>query len=865
MSLWLLRHYTFTWLMLVSMWCASSPVSAGPPINTVDAIAKPNSHVKFEYYEDIESVHNLNSIAKLPNSNWVQAEDGSPTFGFSASQYWLRLQVNNTQATHQNLVFEIGYPLLDYVAVYIIKKNELIHTLTTGDGQPFYPRDIDHPHILARFQLAADEQVDIYARIQTKGSMILPVNIWQEHVFFEGAAKEQKFHFFFYGFLTVIMLINLAIFFTLREKLYLYYALSTLSYILFFVTSRGYGHQLFLSNFPSLNSQLFVSSMPLLALFSLLFAREFLQTKQFNPKLDIAIRCMIYFEYINLVISVLLDYNTAVRVSAVSAVVLFVILFLAGPLSWYAKRRAGVFFTIAWLPLTLGFAATAGRTSGVLSNNFFTEYAMQLGSGIEALILTLALADRLYREREEKIVAQAANIQKEKQRLAIQNELSETLMRDPITNLANRNRFEWLADKTFREHPEEKFIICVTRITRIHEITRTLGISSVDRILKAIASHHNPTVAKLPGVVTSPNSQGEIDAAFQLTADTFGAIVHLQSFEENQTQYQQYIQSLMLPIELDLLSIDLDPQIGSAVYPSDGEDAAQLIRNALVAMESSHYAPDQVVYYDKALDIYNESRLTLMADLKESLRNNGTELYYQPKLDLLHNTIVGLEALIRWNHPQQGFISPATFVPLAEQTGVIKALSLWVIEHALQDLAWLRSKGYQGSMSLNISAKDLLSEKLNGHIKVTLDKHQLEPAALSLELTETAAMDEPEAGLLALNQLTALGVKISIDDFGAGYSSLSYLKQLPASEIKLDRSLIMDVNSSEESRLIVKTSIDMAHGLGYRVVAEGIEDTETYELLKDLQCDQIQGFWLCKPMPLADIQNWLSSWQSSLQ
>lgn len=852
-----------TWFVVFFTVFYATTASAGLPINVLNEETQRDANVKFDYFEDVDKSENLESIVNLMDDKWTTVEGGNASFGFSSSQFWLRLNINNAESKTKNMVFEIGYPLLDDVTFYVIDNSGVILSVETGDGKYFYPRDVDHPNMLIRFQLQANENVNLYARVQTQGSMILPVRLWQENDFFEFAAKEQKFHFFYYGFLTVIMLINLAIFFTLREKLYLYYSLATSGYILFFITSRGYGQQLFLSDFPALNSQLFLSSMPLLALFSLLFAREFLQTKQFNPKMDMAIRGMIYFEYFNLVAAVVFDYNTAVQLSAVSALFLFFVLFIAGPVSWLAKRRAGFFFTIAWLPLTLGFAATAGRTSGILSNNFFTEYAMQLGSGLEALILTLALADRLYREREQKIVAQASSIKKEQQRLSIQNQLTEAMIRDPITNLANRNRFEWLADNKFCEHPDEGFVICVVRVTRIPEITRTLGLSSVERILRTVAGRMNPSMARMPGVVKTENSQGSLDSTFQLTGDTFGILIEQNSFERNLEVYQTFIQKLLLPIEMDLLSIELNPLVGCAVYPADGDNAAQLIRNALVAMESPQNVAHQIVYYDKALDIYNESRLTLMSDLKIALKNDEPELHYQPKLNMQDNSIVGLEALIRWKHSGHGIVSPADFVPLAEQTGLIKEMTLWVIERTAKDLHWLRSVGYEGNVSINISAKDLLSEGLKNQIAEILKKYQVDPSKIVLELTETAAMDEPEAGLIALNELTALGLKISIDDFGAGYSSLSYLKKLPASEIKLDRSMIMDITTSESSRFIAKALIDMAHGLGYTVVAEGVEDVETYELIKQLGCDDLQGFWLCKPQSLQDIRDWLSAWQNN--
>ena len=832
------------------------------PTNSSNEITLYEANVKFEYFEDVKKQHNFESILLLSEEQWIKPENSNPSLGFIDSAVWLRTSVLNSQSKTNNIIFEIAYPLLDDVTFYTVRQDGSIRTLSIGDNKAFYPRDIDHPNMLKRFQLSAGERIGIYARVQSRGSMILPVNLWQENQFFESAAKEQKFHFFYYGSLSVIVLINLAIFFTLREKLYLYYSLATSGYILFFISMRGYSQQLFFPNFPEINNQLFLSSMPFLALFSLLFAREFLQTKQHHRILDLALRGMIYFEYFNMVAAVVFDYNTAVRISAVSALVLFIVLFVAGPIAWWSKRRAGVFFTIAWLPLTIGFVLTAGRSSGVLQNNFFTEYAMQLGSGLEAFILTLALADRLYREREDKIIAQAVSIKKEQQRLEIQSQLSEAMMRDPITNLANRNRFELFANDMFSKHNKEQFVIFVASVTRTTEITRTLGLSSVERIFKTISERFNLPVSQMPGVITSQNTQGNSDAIFQLTGDTFGVLIKKDVFDKNLEHYQAFISRLSLPIEVDLLSIALEPEVGCAIYPDHGQNASELIRNALVAMERTSHSTGKINYYNNALDTYNESRLTLMSDLKEAIKNDEPELHYQPKLTLKDDNIFGLEALIRWHHPKQGFISPADFIPLAEQTGVIKELTLWAIERAAKDLNWLRSIGYTGSMSINISAKDLLSETLQEQIKSILVKYQIDPSKICLELTETAAMDEPELGLKALHQLTKLGLKISIDDFGAGYSSLSYLKQLPASEIKLDRSLIIDLTSSKSSLIIVKASIDMAHGLGYKVVTEGVEDSETYELLKKLESDELQGFWLCKPKSLQDIGDWLSARQN---
>ena len=246
-----------------------------------------------------------------------------------------------------------------------------------------------------------------------------------------------------------------------------------------------------------------------------------------------------------------------------------------------------------------------------------------------------------------------------------------------------------------------------------------------------------------------------------------------------------------------------------------------------------------------------------MSDLREALTQNQTELHYQPKLCLRTGKVVGVEALIRWHHPDRGWVYPGDFVPLAEETGVIMQLTRWAIDQGIGDLAALTAEHPELTLAVNISARDLSSANLPHQLTEALQRHGLPANRLTLELTETAAMEDPIAGLQALERLSDSGLQISIDDFGSGYSSLSYLKQLPATEIKLDRSIIIDICTSESSRVIVETAINMVHGLGYTVVAEGVESPESAKLLQTLNCDRLQGFWLCHPLPLTELRRWL--------
>ena len=813
---------------------------------------------RFEFWEDPQGQTDLADILAMPDSAWQPQASGSASFGMTPSAYWLRLAVRNATPEQLNLIAELAYSQLDDVVFHVFDGQSRVHRFATGDTRPFYPREVEHPHMLLRFALAPQQTKTLYVRVETAGPMILPLKIWRENQFFGAASNEQKLHFFYYGCLVVIVLINLAVFLTLRERLYLYYALAISGYLLFFASSEGYSFQLLYPDAPWLHARALLASMPILALFSVLFCRSFLKVASHSPRLDLAMRAMICFEVVNFAAALTLDYNLAMKISALSALVFFSLLFVAGPITWAAGVRAGAFFTLAWTPLTIGVLATAGRALGFFPVNFMTEYAMQIGSGLEAFILTLALADRLYREREDKIQAQAHSLREEKARSDAQHRLTEAMTHDAVTGLPNRNRFERMVNEQLANDPDGQFMVGVARITRLDEINRTLGLTRSERLLKRLAQQMTSLAAQLPNVHHNRDDQGRIECVYQLSGDCFGILVRANQASNDFDSLNEALTLLSEPVPLDNLAIELHPKFGSARYPNHGTSAALLIRNAHVGMEIAPRGPYATGFYSRDLDIYSEGRLTLMSDLREALRTDQTNLYYQPKLCLQTGRVIGLEALIRWHHPNRGWVCPADFIPLAEDTGVITELTRWAIARGLRDLAGPLGHLPKLDLSINISARDLGSRGLKERIETLLADHRIEPGRLTLELTETAAMEDPEKGLQALKALANTGLGVSIDDFGSGYSSLSYLKELPATEIKLDRALITDVCTSESSRVIVETAINMVHGLGYRVIAEGVEDEDTARLLKDLGCDHLQGYWLCHPLPLADLLDWLS-------
>ncbi len=850
----------FNILVAVLVACLSLEASAQPGPIEITPAAKIQAH--FHFWEDTTGDARIDQVVGLPDERWSLVADGNGTFGLTRSAYWLRFSLRNQAPLNVNLIAELAYSQLDDVAFYVYANGAQVKVLKTGDSRAFYPRDVDHPSMLLRVSLAPEEEKSVFVRVATDGSMVVPLRIWREQAFYEATAHELKLHFFYYGCIFVIILINLAVCLRLREKLYLYYALALLGYLLFFASIKGFSFQHLYPHAPLLHAKALIVSIPALALFSLLFCREFLNTRVNSPRLDKLLIGMMVFELLYLLSAPFLDYHRGIQLASFSALFFFSLLLVAGPVVWVAGVRAGAFFTLAWTPLTIGVLATAGRALGVFPENFFTENGMQIGSALEAFILTLALADRLYHEREDKIVAQAASLQEAQSRNIAQNLLTEALTHDPVSGLPNRNRFEWMVDQQLQQAPERRYMVGLARISRLDEINRTLGLARSEWIIKRVAQQMVELAAGLPFIQAIRDDQGREERVYQLSGDCFCLLVDVDKAGHDFSALNSALRRLAEPIWLDHLAIELQPRFGAASYPEHGQSAAELIRNAHVGMEIAPRSGNETGIYSPKYDIYSESRLTLMADLRNALQQNQMMLYYQPKQDLESGQIVGVEALIRWHHAERGWVSPADFIPLAEDTGVITQLTRWVIGQATRDLAELHGDRYPLSVAINISARDLESAEIKDVLELALKQNGLQACSVTLEITETAAMRDPARSLLALNSLADLGYQISIDDFGSGYSSLSYLKQLPAAELKLDRSLIHDICVSESADVIVSTAIQMARSLGYRVVGEGIEEAETAGRLKAKGCDLLQGFWLCKPKPIHELKQWLQDFEA---
>jgi diguanylate cyclase (GGDEF)-like protein len=426
---------------------------------------------------------------------------------------------------------------------------------------------------------------------------------------------------------------------------------------------------------------------------------------------------------------------------------------------------------------------------------------------------------------------------------------------DSLTGLPNRAKFGERMDLALAHAKRTRgtIAVLVMDLDRFKYINDTLGHPAGDKVLLEVAR-------RLEALLR------DTDIIARLGGDEFAALLPSSDTLRVTTLAQDILATLQTPVVLDDQVVDIGGSIGVASFPEHGTDPSTLLRCADVAMYKAKRANIGFAMYDQRYDRDNLQHLSLLGELRRAMAQGELCLYYQPKIAVSEPCMVGVEALIRWNHPQRGFLPPSEFIPFAEQTGAIRAITRWVIEAAVEQCGKWQREGMALSVSLNISARDLLDRELPEILQGVLRAQQVPPQRICLEITEGALMEDSPRSEDTLQRLHNLGVGLAVDDYGTGYSSLTYLKHLMVDELKIDRSFIMGMTESSEDAAIVRSTIELGHSLGLSVVAEGVQSDRILSMLRDLGCDQAQGFYVGVPFAAGHLKEWLklSPWRAGL-
>lgn len=466
------------------------------------------------------------------------------------------------------------------------------------------------------------------------------------------------------------------------------------------------------------------------------------------------------------------------------------------------------------------------------------------------LIITILLALYIAR-RVEKMENHLINTQNNLQKSLIElRENKDTLhhlaYHDPLTDLPNRAMFLDRLTQSIKhaKRRDSKIAVLFIDLDRFKEINDSFGHSVGDELLYIVSKRFVKIIR-------------EEDTIARLGGDEF--VVLLKDITTTDDIYKisrKIINSLKKEVKLDKHTLHITASIGISIYPSDGDSAEVLVRNADSAMYKAKelgknnfqsYTPDMTERSIELVEIEHQ--------LRNALDRNEFEVYYQPQVLAQSGKIIGLESLVRWNHPTRGFLSPGMFLPVAEKTGLIVPISLWVLEQTCKQLVLWEEQGIKPVMTaVNLSALQLQQSDLPKTIASILKRTKCNPKLLDLEITEGFIMTDHEESIVLLTQLNEMGINISIDDFGTGYSSMSYLKQLPIQKLKIDQAFVRDVVSDLKDQAIIRTIISLAKGLGLDVIAEGVEELNQKEFLLQEQCHKIQGYLYSRPLPLKEVE-----------
>lgn len=476
------------------------------------------------------------------------------------------------------------------------------------------------------------------------------------------------------------------------------------------------------------------------------------------------------------------------------------------------------------------------------------------GKDITAGLLVLYSEEADFFDDEELRLLEdlAADISFAMQYLENEERASFLAFHDPVTGLLNRTAMHSQLNQVAinARNQRRPFALLLMNINHFRDINDTLGHYNGDSLLKQVAQRLRSAV-------------WENDTVACLGGDDFAILLpHLANKAHIDLVINKIQKSLQHPVIVSELPINVEATLGIALFPDHGDSADLLWQRADVALRTAKERHQTHLFYSAEIDHYDPQKLALIGDLRKAIDQNELVLHYQPMIDLQTGTTIGAEALVRWQHPQQGLLFPDRFIPLAERTGLINPLTTWVLANALHQVSAWHKNGIRLNLSINLSVRNLQNSNLNKEILDLVSSSGFALDCLTIEITESAIMVEPVKARNMLSKLHAAGIVFSLDDFGTGQSSLSYLKDLPITKMKIDKSFIMNFKEPRNAA-IVHSAIELGHNLGFSVTAEGVEDEQAYLSLREQNCNSAQGYYFSKPLPPDQFVQWLneSAWK----
>ena len=804
---------------------------------------------EFNLFIDSSHHYTASTITHLDKEQWQLINSSNINLGYTQASIWLQFELKNTSNQDLARLLDINYPLLDYIDLYEYENNQLKTLISSGDSRLYSERSFRHPNFVASIDLPSKTSKNFYLNIKSNAPIQTEVLLWSADEFQYFYRTKSSLTFLYLGILLSAALFNFVVYFFIKEKSFLVYGLFATSFALLITSQDAILYEYLFQEHPAYHnwSQLILgaTTISLTCLFNLLFLNL---NKHNNGKI---LYVMSFIPFIIVISSIFIGYALAIKFLVTSTLLILPVCFAVGVVN-SKKHENKNYFLIAWAWLFTGVFIFAMAKLGFIPFNLFTDNSIKMGSALELMTFAIAMAKRLHTEKETRIQAQEIIIDSTKQSAKLQQKLLYNATHNDITGLPNRNLYSQQLDYYCQK--KQPCNVVLVRLSRIAELDKTLGRDISNYVLEQVSILLN-TYLKESGYVYCLDKQEDFYAA-NLSNSTFAFITNHEDNVIRSEFFREIIQKINKPILVNELLIDPWITMGYSLHPEHGNHAQLLLRNAGIALDHTSHG-NKICAYHNEQDTYNERRLILINELKNAITSNHLQLLYQPLIHTESQNIIGAEALIRWPHQEFGIILPDEFIEIAEQTGIIQALSLWVFKSALHQLKQWIKLDPSFLMSVNISAQNLNDGKFINAISLLISDDLNIAKNIVLEITESQMMTDTKHALNHLWKLNEMGFNIAIDDFGTGYSNLSYLKKLPANELKIDKTFILNLESDKQNQILVQTAIQMAHNLGLSVVAEGVESEKCREILQLMECDMCQGFHFSKPIKPEQFSNLL--------
>lgn len=823
------------------------------------------------YIEDARgelSIEDVLTLRELGDGRVQAHYEDLVNLGVSDSAFWFfaTLHFHDDSTSNKEWFLEIGYPLLRSLDLYVFSDGKLLSHQKiplSHDNNGAEVRGHQQRHFLFDLNSQSHHELKLVLRVESFARMFVPMELRRADVLVRNSQWIEYSLGFYFGLMVVMVLYQGVIYLVIRDRSYLYYVAYIVSVITFFLVLSGLGQQYFWFYSPYLNERLPLTSAHLAMAFSLKFALAFLSLEKISRKLSFMVNALAWLFVAAALVALVYPFEMTIFSAFTSLLFAFVLLFVILYARTQGSKEANILL-LSFSVLMISILVFVASLLAWIPVNDFTINSIYFGTAIQVLLLSLALANQINNERKERYLALIREHQAVQNLHRLEEESLERAMLDPLTGLPNRAALELFSDNLYNQSADKAngLVVCLIYLQGYQEINHTLGFRSSDLLLERVAKRINRLAGEFEDCLAIKSTANQKYYAMRIDSLSFAVFF---TFKESKEKYLGEIQHLLgllnRPIEIHDMFLDIQARAGVAFAPEHSTNIFTLLRFAQAAVETKNDATATLALYSSIVSQLAARRLKLVSGLRRAILADELSLVFQAQLDIRAKKIVGMEALCRWQHPEYGNIEPSEFVLLAEKTGLIDDLSTWVIKESLESLAWFYQRSLKLRLSINISAKNLSNHDFVKNLQSQIEFFNLPMKAITLEITETSLMQDPENAIHILNEVHKKGIAVAIDDFGSGYSSLAYIKQLPISELKIDRSFVSQIDSFHSDRVITKSTIAMAHEMGARVCAEGVENASCLKILAQFDCDIAQGFHIAKPLSKEEFVVWMDESQ----